>query len=99
MPMVNRRLNANRIAVHAALMFYTLIAIFPIALVLVNAFKSRAAIFGNPLALPTAETFSLIGFQQVLEKAEFGIYFGNSLIVTVVSLVLVLLAGAMAAWA
>jgi raffinose/stachyose/melibiose transport system permease protein len=89
----------NRIAVHAALIFYTLIATAPIALVLVNSVKSRSAIFGNPVSLPTLETFDLIGYQQVLDKAAFGVYFGNSLIVTVVSLALVLIAGAMAAWA
>jgi raffinose/stachyose/melibiose transport system permease protein len=99
MPMVNRRINVNRIAVHAALIFYTLIATFPIGLVLVNSVKSRSAIFGNPLSLPTPETFDLVGYVQVMEKAAFGTYFGNSLIVTVVSLALVLLTGAMAAWA
>ena len=50
MPMVNRRLNANRIAVHAALIFYTLIATFPIGLVIMNSVKSKSAIFGDPLA-------------------------------------------------
>jgi raffinose/stachyose/melibiose transport system permease protein len=99
MAMVNRRVNFNRIAVHVALIFYTLIATFPIALVLVNSMKSRSAIFGNPLSLPTPSTFDLIGYSQVLEKADFVHYFGNSLIVTVISLALVLIAGAMAAWA
>ena len=99
MAMVNKRLNLNRIAVHAALIFYTLIATFPIGLVLVNSMKSKSAIFGNPLSLPTPTTFDLIGYAQVLEKADFLLYFGNSLVVTVVSLLLVLLAGAMAAWA
>jgi raffinose/stachyose/melibiose transport system permease protein len=61
--------------------------------------KSRSAIFGNPLSLPTPETFDLIGYAQVLEKADFLHYFGNSFIVTIVSLALVLIAGAMAAWA
>jgi raffinose/stachyose/melibiose transport system permease protein len=99
MPMVNRRVNMSRIAVHAALIFYTLIATAPIALVLMNSVKSRSAIFGNPVALPTPATFDLIGYAQVLDRAAFGVYFGNSLIVTVVSLALVLIAGAMAAWA
>ena len=99
MARVNKRLNINRVAVHAALIFYTLIATSPIALILINSMKSRRAIFGDPLALPTPKTFDLIGFHQVLDKSAFGIYFGNSLIVTVVSLVLVLLTGAMAAWA
>jgi raffinose/stachyose/melibiose transport system permease protein len=94
-----RHRKINRAAVYTGLTFYTLIAIFPIALVLMNSFKSRAAIFGNPLSPPSPDTFTLTGFQQVLEKADFVLYFGNSIAVTVISLVLVLLTGAMAAWA
>ncbi len=94
-----RHRKVNRVAIYAALTFYTMIAIFPIALVLVNSFKTRAAIFGSPLSLPGPSTFTLTGFQQVLDKADFVTYFGNSLFVTIVSLIMVLLTGAMAAWA
>ncbi len=94
-----RHRKINRVTVYSILTAYTLFAIFPIALVLVNSFKSRAAIFGSPLTLPGPESFTLTGFQQVLDKADFVMYFGNSIFVTVVSLVLVLLTGAMAAWA
>ena len=45
-----------RIAVHAALILYTLIAVGPILLILVNAFKTRRAIFGDPTALPGPQT-------------------------------------------
>jgi raffinose/stachyose/melibiose transport system permease protein len=89
----------GRIAVHGALLFYTLVAIGPILLILINAFKSRRGIFNEPLALPTAKTFSLIGFDKVLAKSDFGLYFANSMTVTIGSVVLVLIAGAMAAWA
>ena len=41
-----------RAAVHAALLLYTLIAIGPILLILVNAFKTRKAIFGSPRGWP-----------------------------------------------
>ncbi|WKB51134.1 carbohydrate ABC transporter permease [Eleftheria terrae] len=85
--------------IHTVLGGYTLLALFPIVLVLINAFKSRPAIFDNPLALPTAETWSLVGFERVLSKSAVPMFFGNSLIVTVASLVLILLFGAMAAWA
>jgi raffinose/stachyose/melibiose transport system permease protein len=78
---------------------YTILALFPIALIIINSFKSRGAIFDNPLALPTSETFSLIGFQKVLHESHFTLYFGNSLMVTITSLILILLFGAMAAWA
>ncbi len=87
------------IAVHGVLGTYTLIALFPIFLIVINAFKSRKAIFRDPLALPGAETFSLIGFDKVLARSDFLLYFSNSLTVTLVTLFIVLLIGAMAAWA
>jgi raffinose/stachyose/melibiose transport system permease protein len=86
-------------AVHAALIAYTLIALFPVFLTIVNSFKSRNAIFREPLAVPTPETFSLIGYETVLKQGDFIGYFQNSIIVTVVSIALVLLFGAMAAFA
>jgi raffinose/stachyose/melibiose transport system permease protein len=89
----------GKAGVHAILGGYTLIALFPIFLILINSVKSRAAIFANPLALPTPETFSLIGFHKVLANSNFLLYFGNSLVVTLVSLVCIVLFGAMAAWA
>jgi raffinose/stachyose/melibiose transport system permease protein len=85
--------------VHLALGGYTLLALFPIFLVLVNSFKTRAGIFSAPLQLPSAKTFSLVGYQTVLKQGDFLGYFQNSLIVTVVSIFLVLLFGAMAAFA
>lgn len=90
---------AARLAVHAALVIYTLIAIGPILLIIINSFKTRRAIFGSPLSLPTSKTFSLGGFDSVLAKSDFGLYFFNSITVTVVSLALVLFLGAMCAWA
>lgn len=85
--------------VHLVLFGYTLIALFPIILVIINSFKSRRAIFNDPLALPTADTFSTIGYLKVLEESNFLLFFGNSLLVTVIPLFLVLLFGSMAAWA
>jgi len=89
----------SRIAVHIALILYTLLAIGPIVLILMNAFKTRRAIFSDPLGFPDARTFTTIGFDRVFSNSDFGLYFFNSLTVTVVSLVLIVLIGAMAAWA
>ncbi len=85
--------------IHLALISYTLIALFPVFLTLVNSFKTRNAIFREPMAIPTPSTFSLIGYETVLKQGDFVGYFQNSLIVTVVSIALVLLFGAMAAFA
>jgi raffinose/stachyose/melibiose transport system permease protein len=93
------RPDVGRAAVHLVLLVYTALALFPIALILINSVKTRAAIFDNPMALPTPETFSLIGFQKVMAATHFLQFFANSLIVTLGSLVLIILFGAMAAWA
>ncbi|WFR99526.1 carbohydrate ABC transporter permease [Rhizobium tumorigenes] len=85
--------------VHLALISYTLIALFPVFLTVINSFKDRGAIFRAPMLVPTPTTFSLIGYQTVLGQGNFAMYFQNSFVVTIVSIVLVLLFGAMAAFA
>tara|TARA_R110002074_G_scaffold234738_1_gene406611 strand:+ start:2865 stop:3704 length:840 start_codon:yes stop_codon:yes gene_type:complete len=86
-------------AAHGALILYTLIALFPVFVIVINSFKTRKAIFREPLSLPNADIFSLIGYQTVLKQGDFFLYFQNSMIVTVGSLTLILLFGAMAAFA
>lgn len=88
----------SRVFVHLTLIGYLLLAILPILLVFMNSFKSRDAIFSDPLAWPTSETFSLIGYTKVLGRSDVLMYFGNSFIVTIASLFFILLFGAMAAW-
>ncbi len=87
------------IFVHALLLGFTAFALFPVLLVIVNSFKNRRAIFRSPYALPNRETWDLIGYKTVLKGAHFGLYFRNSLIVTLMSLALILLFSAMAAHA
>lgn len=87
------------IAAHAVLILYTVIALFPVVIIIINSFKTKAAIFRSPLSLPNAETFSLIGYQTVLTQGNFFGYFQNSMIVTVSAIALVLIFGAMAAFA
>jgi raffinose/stachyose/melibiose transport system permease protein len=89
----------RNIVVHAVLAFFTLLALAPIVLIVLNAFKSRQAIFSAPLALPTAETFDISGFVAVLGGGQFGSYFANSMIVTLAALAGAILFGAMAAFA
>jgi raffinose/stachyose/melibiose transport system permease protein len=95
---VNKQ-RASRLVVHIALILYACLAVGPILLILMNSLKSRKAIFGSPLSPPSESTFTLVGYDSVLTKADFGRYFVNSLTITIVSLALVLLTGAMCAWA
>jgi raffinose/stachyose/melibiose transport system permease protein len=97
---MSARMSPTRtIAAHAALMTYTLIALFPVFVIVINSFKSRKAIFSDPLALPLPGNFDLVGYETVMKQGDFFAYFQNSMIVTVASLFFVLLFGAMAAFA
>jgi raffinose/stachyose/melibiose transport system permease protein len=93
------KLATSRVFVHITLVGYLLLALLPILLVIMNSLKSRDAIFSDPLAWPTLDTFSLIGYTKVLGRSDVLHYFANSFIVTVASLFFILLFGAMAAWA
>ena len=84
---------------HGALILYTLIALFPVFVILINSFKARKAIFREPLALPNSDSFSMIGYETVMKQGDFFLYFQNSMIVTVSSLFFILFFGAMAAFA
>ena len=87
------------VAAHAVLITYTVIALFPVFVIVINSFKSRKAIFADPLALPGPGNFDMVGYQTVLKQGDFLLYFQNSLVVTFASLFCVLLFGAMAAFA
>jgi len=89
----------NILLAHAALAAYTIVALFPIFIIIINSFKTRKAIFRDPLSLPNVDTFSLIGFETVFRQGDFFLYVQNSLIVTVASLFFILLFGAMAGFA
>lgn len=84
---------------HAVLLLYTLIAVYPVILVIVNSFKGRQAIFRNPYALPTAETWNLVGYETVFSRGNFPQYFANSAIVTLGALLLIFVTGAMVSFA
>jgi raffinose/stachyose/melibiose transport system permease protein len=96
---LRRLVTPSALGKHTVLLVYTVIALFPIVLVVMNSFKTRNEIFGAPLAPPTAQTLSFEGYQTLIRQGDFFGYIGNSVIVTGVSLVLILLLGAMAAFA
>ncbi len=75
--------------------------IIPVAEVLINSFKSNAAINTNAFALPTTESF--VGMDNYAKGMTFGNYpflksVGFSLFITVVSVALILLFTSMSAW-
>ncbi len=84
---------------YTILVVYALIALFPVVLTIMNSFKTRRAIFTSPLMPPTPETFSLVGYETIAGRSNFGLYFVNSIVVTLGAMFFILFFGAMAAWA
>jgi len=84
---------------HWMLIAFALLSTAPVALVVINSFKARRAIFRNPYHLPTVETFDLVGYETVFAKSQFHVYYFNSLFVTLIALALILLFGTMVAFA
>ncbi len=94
-----RRISPGRVGVHIGLLLYTFVALGPILLIIMNSMKSRRAIFDDPFAFPNSDTFDLVGYTTVFDRTAFERFFLNSFIVTVATVFLVLLFGAMAAYA
>jgi len=89
----------GNVGTHIILCFFSLLALFPIYLVVMNSFKTRKAIFGQPFALPFSNLFTTIGYNKVLTHSNFPLYFYNSMVVSLVSMFLILLFGSMVAFA
>ncbi len=65
------KLSVDVVVPQIILFLYTLVALFPIFMIIINSFKSRDAIFRAPFLPPTAETFSLIGYEHGFFARQF----------------------------
>ncbi len=88
---------AARVAIYLALGLMAAIFLYPVVLMVLTAFKSTPEIFRNPFGLP--ESWSLATFGRVWERANFGLYLRNSLLITGASALLLLATAAPAAYA
>ncbi|HCA69134.1 MAG TPA: sugar ABC transporter permease, partial [Lachnospiraceae bacterium] len=75
---------------------FCLFYLFPIYIVVVNSFKNRQELYSNMMAPP--ETFTLEYYKTAMEKMNFLRAFGNSLIVTIVSIAVIVVLSSMTVW-
>ena len=75
---------------------FCLFYLFPIYIVVVNSFKNRQELYSNMMAPP--ETFTLEYYKTAMEKMNFLRALGNSLIVTIVSITVIVVLSSMTAW-
>jgi binding-protein-dependent transport system inner membrane component len=82
---------------HIVLIFWTFLVLFPLWTMIINSFKFKFDIYTDPFGLPKKWNFE--SYASVITDGDFFLYFRNSLFVTIGSIFLVLLFGAMASYA
>ena len=91
------RVSNMHIPSHILLSLWSLVALFPIWILLINSFKSKRYIYDNPFWIPEVWTFE--NYSSVISDGNFLNYFVNSFVVVVVSLSMILLLGSLCAYA
>jgi len=87
----------SRVLIYLILVLLALGFLYPIALMVLDAFKTTPEIFRNPFGLPSH--VGLGTFREVWRRAHFGLYLRNSVVVTGGSLLVLLACAAPAAYA
>ena len=70
--------------------------LFPVYIVVVNSFKNRAELYESMLALP--EKFNFEYYVEAMDKMNFTRAFTNSLVVTIISILFIVVLASMTAW-
>lgn len=98
---MRRRTSASisRGLIYLALGLYLVWVVFPMIWVAYSSLKTNDAIFRNAFALPEVANLQWQNYRHAWREAELGSYFFNSLLVTVVSVLGILMFGSMAAYA
>jgi ABC-type glycerol-3-phosphate transport system permease component len=89
----------SRLLIFAVLAGYLLWVVYPMAWVAYSSLKTDEAIFREAFALPPFDDLQTGNYARAWNEAKFGDYFFNSVVVTLASVTLIVLLGAMAAYA
>lgn len=70
--------------------------LFPVYIVIVNSFKNRSELYENILSMPSRFDFQY--YAEAMKKMNFLRALGNSLLVTIISVVIIAILSSMTAW-
>lgn len=88
-----KKIGWNLLGISVALIFLA-----PLYIVFTNSFKTSKGIFTNVLGLPGKATFTLNNYAQAFKDLNFMHSLMNSLLITIISTVLIIIFASMAAW-
>lgn len=86
----------RNIAANVLVILLSVCWLFPVYIVFVNSFKNRSELYESILALP--KQFSFEYYEKAIDKMNFLHALGNSVLVTVVSIVFIVVFASMTAW-
>jgi raffinose/stachyose/melibiose transport system permease protein len=86
----------QRIIAWIFLLTLAFINLYPIGIMVLSSFKTTRGIFMEPFALPS--TWRLSNYVEAWNRSNFGAYFKNSVVITAVSIVAIVMVASMAAY-
>lgn len=92
-------MKVSRFIIFAVLAGYLVWVVYPMAWVAYSSLKTDEAIFREAFALPPLDALQTDNYTRAWNEARFGDYFLNSILVTLSSVTLIVLLGAMSAYA
>ncbi len=78
--------------------FVAILFLFPIYILATNSFKTPKGIFKDPIGLPQAGMATLDNYPNAVEKMDYATAFTNSVLITLISTVIIIVCASMAAW-
>ena len=86
-----------KVFAYAVMAVYTLVIAFPLYVMFVTSLKGNRQIFTRPFALPSPVDFD--GYMRVFTVSDYGVYFRNSIFVTLLALLFIVMFTALASYA
>jgi raffinose/stachyose/melibiose transport system permease protein len=86
----------GKVTKEVSLFLGAILFLSPVYIMFVNSFKTREEMYENVLALP--QNFSFQYYLTAMEKMKFMTAFGNSLFITIVSVIIIVILSSMTGW-
>ena len=86
-----------KLPIYTLLIFYSALILFPLYLMFVTSLKNNRQIFTTPFGLPSPPDPS--GYLKLFTVSQYQVYFGNSILITLITLALIVLLTSLASYA
>ena len=86
-----------KLAANLSLIIYAILIIVPMTMVFITSFKNTAQLYANPMGMP--ESWALDNYIKLFQSENMFIYFKNSIFVTAVCVISILLLSSMISYA